>query len=247
MVEKMKNTYPWKPADFLKIILLLVIFIFLYSFLGAVFSIIFPFGGKLLDNLFPYIFNFLMLLAVYQIFIRRYRLDLGRLWGRRPSFCLIFVLIFVQSLVIGLYLFGSLLPFVPVFISSLLEILPIIPLFFKPILVIKILPRLADFSFLADSFLSVTISPFWEELFFRGILQNYFSQKTKAWLAILLTSLIFGLFHFSFRSGIDLGFYNAFLGSLFTGYFYYRTRSLSLAFILHAANNFSIVLLRLFV
>lgn len=241
--------FPWRLRDFLKISLFLAIFIFFYSLLGVVFHLFFQPGKNLLDAVFPYIFNFGMLFAINKIFLSNYRLDIHNLWEKHPPLRLIFILILIQTLAIALYLFSPFLFFMPNILSFLPEIfslLPLLPPFVWTLLKFRILPRLFSLSFLSDSFLSIIVGPFWEEIFFRGILQNYLTQKTIYWLAIPLCSLIFAVFHLSINSGLDIGFYNAFWGSLFTGYFYYRTRSLSLAFILHAANNFSIVLLRLF-
>lgn len=244
-----KRQYPWRLIDFFKISLFLIFFIFFYSLTGAIFQLAYQPVKKLLDISFSYVFNFFMLFAINKIFFSSYQLNIDNLWKRQPSLHLVFILVSIQSIAILAYLFYPFLYFIPQILSFPVEIFSFTPLFYSvfwSVVKFKILPRLTDLSFLSNFFLSIVVGPFWEELFFRGILQNFLLQKTRSWLAIFLSSLIFALFHLSLSSGLDIGFYNAFLGSLFTGYFYYKTYSLSLAFILHASNNLFIILFRLF-
>jgi membrane protease YdiL (CAAX protease family) len=93
----------------------------------------------------------------------------------------------------------------------------------------------------------VTLVPFTEEILFRGLLQSWLKYKTqRSWLAILLTSLVFALFHFSSEQGltnIEL-FFAIFLLSCFLGFLYERQRSLWASIGLHAVfNGMSILLL----
>jgi uncharacterized protein len=74
-----------------------------------------------------------------------------------------------------------------------------------------------------------------EELFFRGCLQNILLQhfpKSKAWKAILITAVIFGLLHGQMQTLLP----RVFLGILL-GLLYYYSGSLWLSIIAHFFNN----------
>ncbi|MGE9616635.1 MAG: CPBP family intramembrane glutamic endopeptidase [Solitalea-like symbiont of Acarus siro] len=75
-----------------------------------------------------------------------------------------------------------------------------------------------------------------EELFFRGIIQNFFSYKFSPHLAIILTSIIFSVIH------IDIiGILPRLLISLYLGYLFYWSSSLIYPIIAHFINNGAIV------
>ncbi len=81
-----------------------------------------------------------------------------------------------------------------------------------------------------------------EEIFFRGFAQKSYELKLKPWMAILLTSLVFGLYHFNPYGLVAL----IALGAYF-GYVAYQTESIFVVISLHFLNNFfSIVLYWLF-
>ncbi|WP_167605813.1 CPBP family intramembrane glutamic endopeptidase [Maribellus sediminis] len=88
----------------------------------------------------------------------------------------------------------------------------------------------------------VVAAPILEELIFRGIildglLKNYSPQKS-----ILISALLFGLVHLNpwqFVTGLIIG--------IFSGWVYYRTRSLSYSIIIHASANLSAYLTHFFV
>lgn len=81
---------------------------------------------------------------------------------------------------------------------------------------------------------TMTICPaFLEEFMMRGFLLNGLLNKYKPSLAIVLSAVIFGLFH-----GNVPQFINATIAGVITGVLYYKTRSLWLCIIEHAANNF---------
>jgi len=91
----------------------------------------------------------------------------------------------------------------------------------------------------------VLIVPFIEELLFRGFLQSWLVGKLGIKAAILLTSLIFALFHYSSSQGV----YNVeILGSLFVlscflGYNTLRRQSLWASVGLHAFFNFTNIIM----
>lgn len=70
-----------------------------------------------------------------------------------------------------------------------------------------------------------------EEVFFRGFVQRTF-ERTMGGSSVVLVGVVFGLFHFNPLGLISL----SILGLLF-GYFYYRSRSLLVPMVAHAANN----------
>lgn len=59
-----------------------------------------------------------------------------------------------------------------------------------------------------------------EELLFRGILQNCLAARMQAWIAIVITSAVFGILHTIWR------FPPSFILGVFLGMLYWRTRSL---------------------
>ena len=83
-----------------------------------------------------------------------------------------------------------------------------------------------------------------EELFSRGILYNYIRQKTNGFVAILLSSLIFGLLHHSW-AGADRFSMDALVGNAFPPFIlglifctvYHFSKSLPLAVLLHFILN----------
>ena len=94
------------------------------------------------------------------------------------------------------------------------------------------------FTFLA----MVIAAPILEELIFRGIILNGLLKNYSPIKSILISSFLFGLVHLNpwqFLTGMIIG--------IFSGWIYYRTRSLSLSIIIHALANLSGFLMRLFV
>ncbi|MBA3816949.1 MAG: CPBP family intramembrane metalloprotease, partial [Parachlamydiaceae bacterium] len=92
----------------------------------------------------------------------------------------------------------------------------------------------------------VTIVPAIEEFIFRGLLQTWLKGKLGVISAILITSLIFALFHFSFGQGIDNIelVLSLFILSCFLGFVRERQQSLWASIGLHSTfNAISIVFL----
>ncbi len=81
--------------------------------------------------------------------------------------------------------------------------------------------------------LSVIIcAPILEEILFRGLILESCRERFGGALAVLISSLLFGLIH-----GIPVQIVNAFVVGLILGYIYIRTGSLITTIILHAINN----------
>jgi hypothetical protein len=90
-------------------------------------------------------------------------------------------------------------------------------------------------------FQSVIAAPILEELIFSGIILNGLLSKYPPTKSILLTSLLFGLMHLN-PSQFVVGFI---MGS-FTGWIFYKTRSVSLSILIHAIYNAASILMRHF-
>lgn len=78
----------------------------------------------------------------------------------------------------------------------------------------------------------VIIVAIWEEFFFRGFIHNALRNRMGVWGAIIVSSLIFGLFHI-----IPLQIVGAFLLGLPLAWAYEKTGSLWLIIYMHALNN----------
>lgn len=80
--------------------------------------------------------------------------------------------------------------------------------------------------------MTVVLAPVMEETLFRGIIQGSIYRRDGAVKSILLSALLFGVFHIIPQQVI-----NAFLIGIILGYIYFRTGSLLTVIILHALNN----------
>lgn len=82
--------------------------------------------------------------------------------------------------------------------------------------------------------LTVLFAPLLEEILFRGIIQKgMINNGVKPWAAILVSSLIFGLFHLNPWQLVGATFMGVVLGMV-----YHKTQSLLMPILLHAFNNF---------
>lgn len=90
------------------------------------------------------------------------------------------------------------------------------------------------------SFLTLVVAaPVLEELIFRGIILDGLLNKYSPIKSILISSFLFGLVHLNpwqFITGFVIG--------IFSGWVYYKTRSLSLSMIIHASLNLCGFLMR---
>ena len=81
-------------------------------------------------------------------------------------------------------------------------------------------------------FTSVIMAPVFEEVFFRGIIQESSTREYGALGGIMIASVMFGLAH-----GNPQQMLNAFFCGLVLGYIYLRTKSLIPVIIIHTLNN----------
>ncbi len=100
------------------------------------------------------------------------------------------------------------------------------------------------FALIFSVFTIVLLAPFLEELLFRGIIQNYFSNLLGDLWGLIVASAIFAGVHFSFSHGlgnISL-IVSLFALSLLIGHTYNRQRSLFAPFAFHAIfNGFTVI------
>ena len=80
--------------------------------------------------------------------------------------------------------------------------------------------------------LATLIVPFYEEIFFRGVVHNGLANRIGVWGAILISSIIFGLIHF-----FPIQIITAFLLGLVLGWLYEKSDNLWIPIICHVVNN----------
>lgn len=99
---------------------------------------------------------------------------------------------------------------------------------------VSIIGKMDDFpEFILSLFMLAILPALFEEVMFRGAVQNLFSRWWKMpILAIIVTSILFSAVHFSY-----LGFLSRFALGFVLGWMFYRTGNLWLNIIAHAANN----------
>lgn len=91
-------------------------------------------------------------------------------------------------------------------------------------------------------FMTTFVIPFFEELFYRGFIQNTLLRLGRPWLAITLSSVIFAATHLSNADGL-VSFLPLMALSLGLGYAFYRTRSLLTCWLMHMAfNGFNLIM-----
>lgn len=90
--------------------------------------------------------------------------------------------------------------------------------------------------------LTVIIAPVVEELFFRSFLYQAFRKRYGVLLGILISALLFGLFHFSFLEVLPV----YIVIGIFLGYVFERFHSVYPSIMLHSLNNFVFFLLLVF-
>jgi membrane protease YdiL (CAAX protease family) len=89
------------------------------------------------------------------------------------------------------------------------------------------------YEFLLAFFTLVILAPLAEEVLFRGYLFGKLRQHAPVWLAILITSVLFGIAHMAWNVGIDV-----FALSIILCLVRVLTRSLWPAILLHSLKNF---------
>jgi hypothetical protein len=85
----------------------------------------------------------------------------------------------------------------------------------------------------------IFMAPFVEEFLFRGLLQTFLRKRAGSKSAVLLSALLFAVFHFSFSQGLgNITFiFSLFILGLFLGILYERQRSLWAPIGLHMTFN----------
>lgn len=85
----------------------------------------------------------------------------------------------------------------------------------------------------------IFMAPFIEEFLFRGVLQTFLRKRAGSKAAVLLSALLFALFHFSFSQGLGnvTLIFSLFILGLFLGILYERQRSLWAPIGLHMTFN----------
>lgn len=78
----------------------------------------------------------------------------------------------------------------------------------------------------------VLVAAIAEEIIMRGIILEGLLQKYNPWIAIIVSALIFGIWHMNLPQ-----FVNAFVLGIILGIVYFKTRSLILTMVGHACNN----------
>ncbi len=78
----------------------------------------------------------------------------------------------------------------------------------------------------------VLAAPFFEEHIFRGVMLDGLLKNYNPVLAIIVSSLLFGVMHVN-----PIQFFSASIGGLFLGWIYYRSRSLSYCMLIHFVVN----------
>ena len=111
-------------------------------------------------------------------------------------------------------------------------IAPIIDLMPMPDWLIEILLDMSDHSIVYWIITAVVMVPILEEIIFRGIVLDGLLKNYSPVKAIFISSILFAAIHLN-----PWQFVTAFIGGLFIGWVYYRTRNLAYAIIMHAANN----------
>jgi membrane protease YdiL (CAAX protease family) len=84
------------------------------------------------------------------------------------------------------------------------------------------------------TFISVALlAPFFEELYFRGLLHRWFRARWSMWPAIIASSFVFGLAHFD-SAGVAV---SSLILGIVMAYTYEKTGSLWISIAIHAFNN----------
>ncbi len=124
---------------------------------------------------------------------------------------------------------------VPNFLNNLIEskILTLEVSSYSPVITQKHYPQFYGL------FRTVVLAPFFEELFFRGVVLNKVKEKYSAIVAILFSSILFAIYHMDFEQAII-----AFFAGLIYGYIYIKKDNLSIVVLIHLLNNLAFFFLK---
>jgi uncharacterized protein len=109
---------------------------------------------------------------------------------------------------------------------------PLVSLIPMPDFVIEFIMNLGQYNGIWSFMTIVIAGPVLEELIFRGIVLEGFLKRYTPLKSILMSSLLFGIFHLN-----PWQFVTAMVIGTFIGWVYYRTRSITLAIFIHITNN----------
>ena len=121
-------------------------------------------------------------------------------------------------------------------VSPISELIPM------PEIIKKAFMNLAKGTGIFAFLMMVVAAPVLEELIFRGIILDGLLEKYSPLKSILISSILFGIVHLNpwqFVAAVILG--------GFSGWIYYKTKSLTLSIIIHATANFCGYITRLFI
>lgn len=116
----------------------------------------------------------------------------------------------------------------------------------EPELLVKVRDRAAEIRTLSPGLLLVCVAivpAVCEEWFFRGYVLGSLRGKTSAWSAIVLTALLFGLFHVFVTVVLAVRFLPSLTLGIVLGYVCWRTRSVLPGMLLHAVHNGLLILM----
>lgn len=97
----------------------------------------------------------------------------------------------------------------------------------------------AEFTSVLATISALVIAPFFEEIFYRGVIQKRLHEALNIHVSILIASIMFAIDHINSGSGIIY----ILMLSIIQGYLYIKTRSLPLAIISHGSYNLAIYLI----
>ena len=174
-------------------------------------------------------------------------------WGQT----LLYIMSFLPSLLYLLYLYKkealpkphvgeisfSIIPLSLLSLLSLSVVVSSLPLGDYPVWYLERLKTMVSDNNLFWSIMGVSvIAPVCEELIFRRVILVDLLTRNKPAVAILISSLLFGVVHLNWWQGVTATIYG-----LFFGWLYFKTKKISITILLHSVNNsISILLAYLF-
>ena len=134
----------------------------------------------------------------------------------------IFIMIYVSAYIIGNFILELLVKLFPTILENYSQF-----------------GALLSVDNLGLSILTIALLPaIFEELLFRGVIFNAFNKKYGMYIAIIVSALLFGVYHMNWLQGI-----NAFILGLALAYIYLKSNSLFVPILFHFINNLISVLM----
>ena len=100
-------------------------------------------------------------------------------------------------------------------------------------------PRFEPFMLIA----TVIISPIFEEILYRGLMYNKLKEISNAFIAILISSILFAFLHIP-GYGFNIKMFSLVLGGILLTYCYEKTDNIYVPILVHSINNFFIFLFK---